>query len=326
MNTSNSTTIVHDLDPRYAIVADVGGTNLRVGLANRTGAIERLSVTSTPTNDTAIIEELLAQIAAVGQGVEGEEPPAVVGVGVGLPGRLRNDGERWSHALNLGVSSAVALRSRLEPHLSAPLSIANDVGLATLGAAHHFSHIERLAYLSVGTGIAGGGISRAADGSLPDHGQFVGEIGHVPVPGLATTCVCGQTGCVESAAGGNAMLHRWSSMGGEDVDGVAGLWDAADAGDGRAQAIRGDCIVALSWAVRLYVIALGADAVVVGGGVSRLGSRLGDELDRQLESIARTTPLLDSFELPRRMCLAPPVSEFGLLGATHLVFDQATSA
>ena len=286
------------------------------------GAISRYDSVETPYGDRAIIDDVVARIATVSQR-HIADGGSLVGVGIGIPGRLSRDAATWAMALNLGVTKPVALRAELEAQVDLPITIANDVALSTLGAAHYFSDVDRLALLSVGTGIAGGALDRSEDSTT--HGRFDGEVGHITVPGVEVTCRCGQVGCLESVAGGEALEARWRAAGGTPLKDAGELWDRADRGDDRACLIRDDCVAALAWAVRLYAVVFGADAVVLGGGVSRLGDRLAEPIRQRLRDLSATSSLMASYGLADRLRFAPADAEFGLVGAARLAFDAAAA-
>ena len=77
--------------------------------------------------------------------------------------------------------------------------------------------VEDLLFIKVGTGIgcgivAHGQIHRGAQGAA-------GDLGHVRVPGASEAlCRCGNTGCVEAVAGGQAIADRLRDAGHDTVN------------------------------------------------------------------------------------------------------------
>lgn len=306
------------------LAADVGGTTTRVGLVDADGRVSAIRRTPTPEGADAVIAHLvdqlhgvLADAAACASPTDASAPVAgatVGGIAIAIPGRLDDDGDAWSMALNLGVSGPIALRSALESQLPGPIHIGNDVRLAALGAAHHHPDAERLAYVSVGTGVAGCLIDRSNGPDLTL--DLPGEVGHLPVPGLGVPCVCGQIGCAEAGAGGRSMIQQWQARGGDESVDIGGIWAlAAEGRESAAVVVRNNCVAALASITQMYVVAVGADAVVIGGGISRLGDQLLDAVRFELGRRGNASAFVTGYHLPDRIRLAPPDSEFGLVGA-----------
>ncbi len=121
-------------------------------------------------------------------------PPRVVGIGVGAPGLIDDDGvvrygslRRWSN---------LPLAPRLSAHFDLPTHVGNDINMAALGALH-FRGIDARDLLlisienSVGMGVVIG------ERLVPGEHFAAGEIGHLTVSEDGATCVCGRAGCLE---------------------------------------------------------------------------------------------------------------------------------
>lgn len=292
-----------------ALAADVGGTTTRVGALTPDGDIVAMTRTTTPRGADAIVALVAAEFRRLY--AEFDLGERVAGVTVGVPGRV-DDGV-WSTAVNLGVADGYPLAERLTRSVGHPVTARNDVALATVGAAHRHASIERLAYASCGTGLSVGWHDRS---TTPPAARF-GEVGHVPVPDLGRRCHCGQTGCAESAVGGRAMLDAWRDGGGAEVAHVGEIWSLDHP---LAARIRRDCHHALAWIVQLAVVGLGFEQVVIGGGLATLGDVLIEPIRRRLAD--ERVPLLAGYQLDRRVSLADPDIEYGLLGGALDVFSE----
>jgi len=76
-------------------------------------------------------------------------------VGIGIPGIVDRDRGAVSHAVNLGLGSEwLPLADRLADRTGAVVVVENDLNAATWGA-HVLSGADDLAYVSLGTGLAG---------------------------------------------------------------------------------------------------------------------------------------------------------------------------
>jgi predicted NBD/HSP70 family sugar kinase len=160
----------------------------------------------------------------------------------------------------------------------APVDAGNEADLAALAehragaAGDDFLHVS--GGIGVGAGIVLGG--RLFHGS----GGRAGELGHVVVDPAGPRCTCGGRGCLERAAGLEALCR---AAGVADLDALAAAAVRRDPAADAALRAGGHALgVALAGAVNL----LDVPAVVLGGGYPRLGPVLreavADELARRV--------------------------------------------
>jgi glucokinase len=209
-------------------------------------------------------------------------------IAVAAPGPIDFKAGVITAAPNLGWEK-VPLRSLLKRAWHHEVLLENDANAAALGeytygAGRAFCD---MVYVTVSTGIGGGfvfdgRIYRGASGAA-------GEVGHITVEPNGPRCFCGNRGCLEIMASGTAL----GRLGTEAV--AAGhsemlreiCDDPADvkARDVAIAAARGDPVAneILDEAARYLGIGLGSlinlvnpEAIVVGGGASKIGDRLLD--------------------------------------------------
>lgn len=252
-------------------------------------------------------------------------------VGVGVPGVVDPVAGTVKHAVNLGVGGhPVDVAGPLGRMVDGPVSVANDVNQAAMGAVELLGLDGDVAYLSVGTGVA---LGLVLAGRL-HHGAtgIAGEIGHLPIDPYGPLCTCGQRGCLEAIASGAAITRRWAGgdgagNGGRDLtdDGgsapAAALFQAAAAGNARAMAVRDDVCTHLAGAVALVVQTVDPDTVVIGGGVAEAGEPLLDAVREALRRRTAGSPLLTSFGLASRVAVLPPGLPVGAIGAARSAHD-----
>jgi glucokinase len=293
------------------IGADVGGTSTRVGLVDADGDVVDLVTSATPRGADPVIAHLTSEIRAASTRAGG----SAVAVGIGIPGRVDPHTRVLSMAVNLGIGGTVPLGDLVEAAVDLPVALGNDVDLAAVGA--HRDACARgtttaaasLAYVSIGTGFA---VGLVLGGELHRGVRGAGEIGHLPMPGGDRPCPCGQIGCVETVASGAAMMRAWGREGSD----VFELWDAADgAGDPVASGVREQAIEAIGWAVQCTTLLFDPDIVVLGGGVSALGARLGDAVADELAERGTRSPFVASYAIGQRLHVAPADAQFGVIGA-----------
>ena len=133
--------------------------------------------------------------------------------------------------------------------------------------------------LVIGTGIAG---ALLVGGEPYTAGGYAGEIGHSPVAD-GPICACGARGCLEAVASAGAIARRYRDATGITPDGARDVIARAAAGDaGRASEIWDSALDALTLSLAQLTAVVAPEAVVIGGGLSRAGDALFDELRTRL--------------------------------------------
>ncbi|NGO68103.1 ROK family transcriptional regulator, partial [Streptomyces boncukensis] len=137
---------------------------------------------------------------------------ALCGVGVAVPGLVETATGILRLAPNLGwqdVDTGAAFAARFRAPFPLPVSFANEADLAACAELWSGEHMDlrNFVYVSGEVGIGAGFVvnGRLFGGA---HG-FTGEIGHMCVdPGpQGARCRCGARGCLETAAGREAILR-----------------------------------------------------------------------------------------------------------------------
>ena len=233
----------------------------------------------------------------------------VTSVGIGIPGLVDTANGRVLHAVNLGVES-LDLASVSSARLGVPVVVENDVKAAALGAAALRGESASMAYLNLGTGVAAGIV---IDGAIWRGSRgTAGEVGHISVDPNGRVCSCGQRGCIETLCGGGALARAWGRPGSLPV---RDIFVAADRGDGDALRLRADLFRGAAAAVRVLVLSADVESVVIGGGLTALGDRVGDGIRNALITDAKGSPFLRSLHLDERIELLPSGSPAAALGA-----------
>ncbi|WP_238996741.1 ROK family protein [Paenibacillus pinistramenti] len=202
----------------YAIGIDVRIDSVSAVLTDLKGAIKdrcffKLS-SAEPQHVSSIIARSVRELSARAP----ESPYGVVGVGVGVPGIVDEQGSVL-FAPNLHWSN-VPLQQMLMDELQLPVVIDNEANAGAVGE-HKFGAVQdtqNLLYISVshgiGTGIImGGHLYRGSSG-------FAGEAGHFSIKLDGADCSCGNKGCWELYASENALLSAASSL--ESVQALTG--------------------------------------------------------------------------------------------------------
>lgn len=185
----------------YLLGIDLGGTNIKVGLLDDTGAI--LKQANTPTESEQGPDHVVDRI--VGQcrqllGEQGVSAGDLAAVGIGTPGPLSISRGRIIQACNMPGFTDYPLRARISGELDRPAIMENDANAACWGEywVGAGKEVSRMVMFTLGTGVGGGIIS---DGVI-EHGQDGNgaEVGHMIVHPGGRLCSCGQHGCLEAYA------------------------------------------------------------------------------------------------------------------------------
>src|SRR3954465_14765542 len=186
---------------RLSCGIDVGGTPLLGGVVDEGGEmVEELRVDS-PATDTEAIEKAIEQLVT-----ELKSRHEITAVGVGAAGYIDKSRSTVLFAPNIAWRD-VDLRAVLEQRTGKGAVIENDANAAawgefTFGAG---ADIDDFLLVTVGTGVGGGLV---LDGALYRGAFGIGaEIGHMRVVPGGILCGCGNLGCFEMYASGNALVR-----------------------------------------------------------------------------------------------------------------------
>jgi glucokinase len=266
---------------------DLGGTNIKTAIVeiNDTESLPR--VVSTGQHQTradlgpAAVADRLIEVGRMTI----EEFGPVVAMGLGVPGLFETDTGRIVLFPNLpGPWPGHSLRDPVGEALRVPTTLINDarafvLAEGTVGAGR--SH-QTLVGLTLGTGI-GGGIMIDGRIHLGEFGTG-GEIAHQIIMPDGPQCGCGNRGCVEALAKGDALTE------------LAGLSDPeavfAGAADGDEASLAAIDTVARYIGIGLanVVTMLGPSCIVIGGGIMAAGELILDPIRKSMVEHVRLAP------------------------------------
>jgi len=307
---------------RQAVGVDVGGTKVAGLLVSENGEVLGGEERSTPADDVDATMETIHDVVA---SLRGSGEP--VGIGVGAAGMVDFAAGAMRWAPNLAWSE-VPIRDLVQDRTGLPCIVDNDANVAAwaefrFGAARGARHVLTV---TVGTGIGGGII---ADGRLfrGAHG-FAAEIGHFIVEPDGPPCGCGNRGCWEQVASGQALERLGREVAEADPAGaiarLAGgevtgrhVSRAAREGDAAAARIMAEVGRRLGEGIAGLVNVLDPELVVVGGGVAEEG-------DLILSPARRA--FLEAVEAPEHRPEVPLVAaslgnDAGAIGAAALALE-----
>lgn len=268
---------------KYCFGVDIGGTTVKMGMFKETGKIldKWEIVTRTENKGEAILPDVASSIL---KKMKEREIPmdAVLGVGVGVPAPVSDDGVVHGSA-NLGWEYKEA-KNELEHLTGLRALFGNDANVAALGEMWKGGGLgeKNLIMVTLGTGVGSGIVSegRIVNGA---HGA-AGEIGHMHVNDAETEqCGCGNYGCLEQYASATGIVRlakrkleidKRNTMLTESTVTAKAVFDAVKAGDAVAVEVAKEFGRYLGHALARMATAVDPGVFVIGGGVSKAGEIL----------------------------------------------------
>lgn len=268
---------------KYCFGVDIGGTTVKMGLFERTGAIlEKWEiVTKTEDEGKAVLPDIADSIAEK-MNAHNLEKDDIIGIGIGVPAPVTEAGVVNGSA-NIGWGYK-EVKKELEEMTGLPTEVGNDANVAALGEMWQGGGEgeTNIIMVTLGTGV-GGGVIIGGKVVVGTHGAG-GEIGHLCVNYEETeSCGCGNKGCLEQYASATGIVRlarkKLEAGAGETVlraESVTAkdVFDAVKAGDKTAQEIAEEFGRYLGYALANLAVVADPAVVVIGGGVSKAGEVL----------------------------------------------------
>lgn len=271
---------------KYVFGVDIGGTTVKLGLFDEKG--ELLDKWEIPTDKTDKGKNIVGDVCdSIKSKISGRGITAgdVMGVGVGAPGAVDEDGVMTGGAVNLGWD-VFNLRTTMEEKLDGIKVVAgNDANVAAYGEmlkGGGKGH-KNVVAVTLGTGVGGGVIigGRLITGAT----GAAGEIGHIRVDDEETLkCNCGHTGCLEQFASATGIARlakrrletddKASVLRSAEVLDAKAVFDAVKAGDEVAIEIAKEFGRYLGKGLASVADVVNPEVFVIGGGVSKAGEIL----------------------------------------------------
>jgi fructokinase len=248
---------------------DLGGTKISAALLAAHGQELWRQRVTTPAGDyLGTVQTIVALVAQARQ-----QSRAAFSIGIGTPGTQTAQGLMKN--CNSTCLNGQPLQGDLQQLLAQPVALSNDANCLALSEATDGAGAGAgVVFAAVlGTG-AGAGI--AVHGRVL-HGPngLAGEWGHNPLPWASADetagvlCYCRKTGCVESYVSGSGLARDHRLVTGQDQRSEDIVKNAV-AGDAACHATLQRHTQRLARALASVINLLDPDAIVLGGGLSRL--------------------------------------------------------
>jgi predicted NBD/HSP70 family sugar kinase len=261
---------------------ELGASHVSVALTDLRGRVMQWRnrdhpVRSDPEGTIALILQMMEACLAAGE----RAYPPLLGIGVAVASPVDSSEPDRLPRVVLPAWHGHSGMEQIRAHFGVPVVLDNDANLGALaerwwGAGRG---LDDFTYIKVATGVGAGFVIRGQ--IYPGARNFAGEIGHLTVDSAGKPCVCGNRGCLATIVGTSAILdrvrelvpHYQESMLARAEPAIGIFIDAALADDPLAQRIVVEVATVLGSAVASVLNLLNPSAVVIGGGLARLGDR-----------------------------------------------------
>lgn len=257
-------------DGAYSIGIDLGATRLRTVVLDLTGHVRSCSDVARPatTDPERILAGVVRQIHGNVKKAKLRSWRRVAGIGFACPGFLDRLAGVALEAVNIPGWRNVPVAEVLDKEFRVPVHLEESSRVAALGEGWFGlgQGLGDFVSMNLGYGI---GVGIMVNGALHyGASESGGEIGHTTVRPDGEPCFCGNRGCLETVASGEAIARLSKHPTAKQA--VA----AAQAGDRLAAQVIADAGGYLGVAMANLVNLLNPKLVILDGGLCRAGALL----------------------------------------------------
>ncbi len=269
---------------KYAFGVDIGGTTVKLGLFDKEAQVlDKWEIPTVKDNNGSAILPHIADSISAKMREKRISPEEILGVGVGAPGAVDDEGVMVNGAVNLGWG-VFNLSETLKGYLNLPVKSANDANVAAYGEMWQGGGkgYQNIVAVTLGTGVGGGIIvnGRILNGAVGG----AGEIGHIHIEDdEPEQCGCANRGCLEQYASATGIVRLAKRRLEKDASPsvlregeltAKTVFDAVKAQDAVAIEIAEQFGNYLGKGLAAVADVVNPEAFVIGGGVSRAGEIL----------------------------------------------------
>jgi transcriptional regulator of PTS gene len=267
-------------------------------------------IEAAPDSDNAALEAMFLRLY---QNIIAKLPAGagLAGIVFSLGGVFDRNTHRWIHISRWPRMNNLDIK-RIFPEAKCAISLSRTLDNELL--IHLLQQDESTLLLHWGYGV-GFAFGQSGD-RIVEGGYAFGEMGHWHIPGQATPCHCGQTGCLETVAALWSIGHQVLGddfQAGDDEEHIATLLEARDlAGNPAVQQAVAQMTTAASNVCRVFF----PKKLVVSGPFvknARLWHAFCDGFEQQNRFFGQTIPVLSVSQVSR---------DLGVYGAALPVLEQ----
>lgn len=271
-------------DRFFFIGVDVGRTSIRVVVMNNCRDI--IYKTSRPT-ESVEPDELIGQISEMTMNSISElkiPSERIVGIGVAMPGLIERGTGKVLFSPNFGWTD-IPLQDRLKSCLPFNVLIENANRALTVAEIKNMELKSASCVIGVNLAYGIGSAVVLPNGLYYGASGTSGEIGHIIVENHGSYCSCGNYGCIESIASGEAIArqariaidNKIQTSIAEKCDGdlkkldAKMVFDAAKEGDSLAESIVKKAAEYIGKGLAITINMLDPDQLILCGGLTLNG-------------------------------------------------------
>ena len=237
---------------KFYVGVDVGGTSIKMGMFSHTGELLEKWEIPTRVDEDEQTDRILPDIAASIEEKRAEKNGNIVGIGLGIPGPVTDDGTVLKCA-----------------NIHWPVFNVKEKLFDLTGVANIRVGFDSIVMVTLGTGVGGGVILGGK--ILTGTKGAAGEIGHMTVEyDEEETCNCGTKGCLEQYASATGIVRLAKKQ----------MVETSKAGDAYALQIVDRFARYLGVALGNVAQIIDPEAFVIGGGVARAGSIITESIEK----------------------------------------------
>ena len=293
---------------KYCFGVDIGGTTVKMGMFTNDGSLvdKWEIVTNKEDNGSHILPDIAKAIdeKLAKKDISKED---VLGIGIGVPGPVNKDNVVLKCVnLGWGIFKVGEEVSKLTGITN--VKVGNDANVAALGEASMAGEngYTDMVMLTLGTGVGGGVIINGK--ILAGTNGAAGELGHIQVRfDEEDACGCGKKGCLEQYASATGIVkeaHRYLDANTDETKlrsieciTAKDIFDLAKEGDKVALTLVDSLGNYLGVACSHIASVVDPDGFIIGGGVSKAGNILIENIEKYYNQYAMEPLRGKPFEL-----------------------------
>lgn len=281
---------------------DIGGTNIKFGLFDKTGKIVHKG--QKPTLVEKGPQPLMHLITNIGESlmlIAAEEELNIKHLGVGSPGAVdHKTGKVIGPCPNIQGWTGMEIGNILRERLNIPVYVDNEVNGMALGEYYYGAArgAKSVLCVTIGTGIGGAII---IDGKvLQGDTSSAGELGHMSIKYDGPKCACGNNGCLEMYCSSKFMIRRvktilnnkMTDIFKEILDSnlenltIKKLFSAANKNDGVALQVIEEAAGFLGIGLAGIINIINPQIVVLGGGITDGGAGFVEIVEKTIKELS----------------------------------------
>jgi glucokinase-like ROK family protein len=306
---------INKLD-KFVIGVDLGTTNTVAAIANLKGEIiEKIRI---PTDRNHSVENIVEQVSNLVTQIVAKaniKSEMVIGLGIAVAGTVERATGFIKFSPNFNWRK-IHIGQALFDKTGYPAVVDNCTRVMILGEKWfgQGKGFRNLFYVNVGFGI---GSAFILDGKIYNgHSEF----GHLVITDEKIRCGCGNFGCLEAVASGNAIERKIN----EQLSADGNVWitaqmvaEKAVSGDMDAQAIFNEVGNYLGRAISYVANLFCPDKIIIGGGIASSGNLL---LNPIIDSF--NTHTMETVKQNTEVNLSSLGIDAGVYGAIALVLNE----